>query len=90
MVNIKEKERMLQSKENKWEYKKLKIFCTVKKMISKMNRQPMEWEKFCKPWNQYVKEIFAPYVHSSIYNSQDMGTTKVSTDRWMDNVVVCI
>ena len=31
MVNIKEKERMLQSKENKWEYKKLKIFLTVKK-----------------------------------------------------------
>ena len=50
MVNIKDKERMLKSKENKWEYKKLKIFCTVKKkMISKMKRQSMEWEKFCKP-----------------------------------------
>ena len=50
MINI--TERMLKSKENKWEYKKLKIFCTAKKKkkkISKMKRQPTECEKYCKP-----------------------------------------
>jgi hypothetical protein len=30
---------------NKWEYMKLKIFCTTNKIISKLKRSPTEWEK---------------------------------------------
>jgi hypothetical protein len=30
---------------DKWDYMKLKSFCTTKEMFSKLNRLPTEWEK---------------------------------------------
>ena len=35
----------IKAKINKWDLTKLKSFCTVKKTISKVTRQPSEWEK---------------------------------------------
>jgi hypothetical protein len=36
---------------DKWDYMKLKSFCTTKEMVSKLNSPPTEWER-----------IFASYI----------------------------
>ena len=51
----------IQAKIKKWDLIKLKSFCTMKETISKMKRQPSEWEKII------ANETFDKGLISKIY-----------------------
>jgi hypothetical protein len=59
----------LREKMDKWDYMKLKSFCTTKDMISKLKRPPIEWEK-----------IFASYT-SDNQNIQRAQKTKLQQNQ---------
>jgi hypothetical protein len=39
------KAQVTKAKIGKWDFTKLKYFCTIKERIYKVKRQPMDWEK---------------------------------------------
>ena len=51
----------IKAKINKWDLIKLKSFCTIKETISKVRRQPSEWEKIT------AKEATDKKIISKIY-----------------------
>ena len=51
----------IKTKTKKWDLVKLKSFCTAKETISKMKRQPSEWEKI------FANEVTDKGLISKIY-----------------------
>jgi hypothetical protein len=49
----------LRKRRDKWDYMKLKSFCTTKEMVSKLKRPHAEWEK-----------IFASYTSKDVFSSK--------------------
>ena len=56
---------LIKAKINKWDLIKLKSFCTTKETISKVKRQPSEWEKII------VHEATDKGLISKIYKQGD-------------------
>ena len=60
-------------KVNKWDLIKLKSFCTAKETISKVNRQPSEWEKII------ANETTDKELISKIYKQLIQLNARIST-----------
>ena len=55
----------IKTKVNKWDLIKLKSFCTAKETISKVKRQPSEWEKIIANETTYkglISEIYKQLI----------------------------
>ena len=63
----------IKAKINKWDLIKIKIFCTTKETISKVKRQPSEWEKII------AKEATDKELISKIYKQfMQLSTRKMN------------
>jgi hypothetical protein len=47
-LNRTQKAQHLRETMKKWDYLKLKSFCTAKETITRLKRQPTVWEKVCQ------------------------------------------
>ena len=54
----------IKTKLNKWDLIKLKSFCTAKKSISKVKRQPSEWEKIIA--NETTEKGLISKIHKQL------------------------
>ena len=54
----------IKAKINKWDLIKLKSFCTTKEIISKVKRQPSEWEKIIA--NETIDEELISKIYKQL------------------------
>ena len=57
----------IKAKINKWDQIKLKTFCTMKETISKVERQPSEWEKIIANETTNRELVSKTYSHTAQY-----------------------
>jgi hypothetical protein len=58
---------------DKWDYIKLKSFCTAKEMVSKLKRPPTEWEKIFASYSSDKGLIITIYRKLKKLNSPQIN-----------------
>ena len=58
--------RETKEKINKWDYIKLKSFCTAKEIINKVKRQPTEWENI---FTNASDKVLTSKIYQELTNS---------------------
>ena len=66
----------IKTKINKWDIIKIKSFCTTKEIISKVKRQPLEWEKII------ANEATDKQLISKIYKQLMLVSASVQKNKW--------
>ena len=64
----------IKAKVNKWDLIKLKSFCTMKETISKVKRQPSEWEKIIAneaTYKELISVIYKQLMQLNTRNTND-------------------
>ncbi|KAF0885959.1 LORF2 protein, partial [Crocuta crocuta] len=74
-LDVTPKAKTTKAKINRWDYIKLKSFCTVKETISQMKRQPTKWEKI------FVNHMSEKGRISKIYKEHIQLSNKQSNDK---------
>jgi len=64
----------IKTKINKWDLVKCKSFCTMKETISKVKREPSEWEKIIA--NETTDKESPKYTSSSCSSIPEKRTTR--------------
>ena len=65
--------RILEKKINKWDLIKIKSFCTTKETVSKVKRQPSEWEKIIA--NEATDKELIPKIYKLL---MQLNTRKIN------------
>ena len=70
----------IKTKVNKWNLIKLKSFCTAKEPISKVKRQPSEWEKIIAnetTGKGLISKIYKQLIHTPQYQKNKQPNQKM-------------
>ena len=67
----------IKAKVNKWDLMKLKSFCTAKETVSKVKRQPSEWEKITA--NETTDKGLISKIYMQLIELNNRKTTQLKS-----------